>query len=676
MQLQKILCAAVAAMMAIGSLTVSSSVTAEECVDYAFVEENVVNADTTTESNSDETDASHFTYTNYGDSIAITGFDGSVDDVVIPSEIEDLPVTEIGEYAFASITVNSVVVSESVMYIAKNAFQFCDPLTEITILNPSCEIYDSYETITNCYIYLVSGEDFEYYTGTIYGYADSTAQTYAETYGYTFTAIEESSSTGTLHIVDENDDVSAGLESEIIAQYAAAYPDVDLSDFSLVFLPGSSYIYENYSSTYCFAMYYQNTYLLCNIVTVYVRTDGEVEAGIVDESLIDYCLSSLDPNYLSEEEILRYVCCEADDNILSDEPLSITLAVGKNFCETVAGVSLTYAITYEYTDGERIFFFDAYTGMGLAYMNGWDDGIQYGWKGMMQLSYSEEDDVYTFTVESTYSDLDGWLTLADVDTGEELAVMTEAGTTEDGYYRYTCSVTLPSDTDTTKTLYAYIEHDDLWPGDVSELEVSNFITVEISGTQTTTTTTYIYTTTETETTIVGCKYIYLDTEPDKTTYSIGEELDLTGLLVSVYVETWCVQERVSPIDASGFTIDTSAYDNITAGTYPIYVSYSGALNRVTIEVEVIDSETTVTTVSEETTTTTTETTTTTSTTTENGSSIVGDVNLDGTVSLADTVFLNKYISGAVSLNDQAYANADVNADGSVDSDDALTLLKF
>ncbi|MCD7959168.1 MAG: dockerin type I repeat-containing protein [Ruminococcus sp.] len=66
----------------------------------------------------------------------------------------------------------------------------------------------------------------------------------------------------------------------------------------------------------------------------------------------------------------------------------------------------------------------------------------------------------------------------------------------------------------------------------------------------------------------------------------------------------------------------------------------------------------------------------TTTTTENGSSIVGDVNLDGTVSLADTVFLNKYISGVVSLNDQAYANADVNADGSVDSDDALTLLKF
>ncbi|MCD8219697.1 MAG: leucine-rich repeat domain-containing protein [Ruminococcus sp.] len=345
--------------------------------------------------------------------------------MVIPSEIEDLPVTEIGESAFTSITVNSVVVLESVTYIAENAFQFCDSLNEITILNPSCEIYVSRTMITNCYIYLVPGEDLEHFTGTIYGYADSTAQTYAKTYCYAFAVIEENTSTGALRIVDENDDVSADIESEIIAQYAAAYPGVDLSDFSLVFLADQSAIYMDYTSYYRFEMYYQDMYLLNRIVQVKVTAGGEVTASIMDESLINYCLTSLDSNYLSEEEILRYVCCEADDYILSDEPLSISLVVYTGYSDVTT--SLTYAITYEHTDGERTFFLDAYTGMGLGWRSNWSDGIQYGWTGMMQLSYSKEDDGYIFTVESTYSDLDGWLTLADVDTGEDLAVDDRSG---------------------------------------------------------------------------------------------------------------------------------------------------------------------------------------------------------------------------------------------------------
>ncbi len=582
-----------------------------KCIlDIAIKEPNQV-------SSGSETDASCFTYTNHGDSIEITGFDNSVSDVVIPSEMEDLPVTTIGNMAFFGSSITSLVMPNTVIVIDDYAFMGCEALTDVTfsenlttislaafsnctslsevtipqsvtslefsafskctaltavtILNADCEIYDSASTISNGSVLDASSEDVQqipYYNGIIYGYADSTAQTYAETYGYAFAVIEESSSTGALRIIDENDDVSADIESEIIAQYAAAYPGVDLSDFSLVFLADQSAIYADYTSYYRFEMYYQDTYLLNAIVQVKVTAGGEVTASIKNESMINFCLTSLDSNYLSEEEILRYVCCEADDYILSDEPLSISLVVYTGDVTT----SLTYAITYEHTDGERTFFLDAYTGMGLGWQNNWDDGIQYGWTGMMQLSYSKEDDGYTFTVESTYSDLDGWLTLADVDTGEDLAVMTEAGTTEDGYYRYTCSVTLPSDTDTTKTLYAYIEHDDLWPGDVSELEVSNFLTVDVSGTQTTETTTEIFTTTQTETT--------------------------------------------------------------------------------------------------------TETTTEATTTTENGSSIIGDVNLDGNVSLADSIFLNKYVAGLVDLSDIASANADTNADGYVDADDALVLLRF
>jgi len=75
----------------------------------------------------------------------------------------------------------------------------------------------------------------------------------------------------------------------------------------------------------------------------------------------------------------------------------------------------------------------------------------------------------------------------------------------------------------------------------------------------------------------------------------------------------------------------------------------------------------------------TTTTATTSTTADDGDSFattIGDVNLDGTVSLADVIKLNKYVSGSVSLTDEAWYNADVNESNSVDGDDALILLKF
>lgn len=54
----------------------------------------------------------------------------------------------------------------------------------------------------------------------------------------------------------------------------------------------------------------------------------------------------------------------------------------------------------------------------------------------------------------------------------------------------------------------------------------------------------------------------------------------------------------------------------------------------------------------------------------------GDINLDGAITLSDVVIMNKAISGTVTLNDEATANADVNEDNQVDASDTLTLLKF
>ena len=89
-------------------------------------------------------------------------------------------VTSIGAQAFRHCTsLTDITIPDSVTSIGDNAFCACDNLTSVTVLNPACEIYDRSRT-------LGSAE-----TTTIYGYANSTAQTYAEKYGYTFKTLDQ-----------------------------------------------------------------------------------------------------------------------------------------------------------------------------------------------------------------------------------------------------------------------------------------------------------------------------------------------------------------------------------------------------------------------------------------------------------------------------------------------------
>lgn len=54
----------------------------------------------------------------------------------------------------------------------------------------------------------------------------------------------------------------------------------------------------------------------------------------------------------------------------------------------------------------------------------------------------------------------------------------------------------------------------------------------------------------------------------------------------------------------------------------------------------------------------------------------GDTNVDGEVGIADVVLLNKYLVKSASLSDQGKANADAYADGKLNADDSLSILKF
>lgn len=168
----------------------------------------------------------YLTYKIINGGVTITGFDESVKDVIIPSEIEGLPVTSIGHHAFyecsgiTSVTIpnsvtsiesyafyecsgltyigipnsvtsigcyafeychniTSVDIPESVTSIDMYAFAYCSKLKTISFKNPNCEINgnitDKGNVVINGTLYI-----------TVYGYENSTAQAYAEKYDYTF----------------------------------------------------------------------------------------------------------------------------------------------------------------------------------------------------------------------------------------------------------------------------------------------------------------------------------------------------------------------------------------------------------------------------------------------------------------------------------------------------------
>lgn len=56
--------------------------------------------------------------------------------------------------------------------------------------------------------------------------------------------------------------------------------------------------------------------------------------------------------------------------------------------------------------------------------------------------------------------------------------------------------------------------------------------------------------------------------------------------------------------------------------------------------------------------------------------LYGDTNLDGKIDLTDAILLNKAVAGAVQLSAQSAANADCDNNGSLDTNDSITLLRF
>lgn len=80
------------------------------------------------------TDVDHLTYTKTDGGIRITGFDNTIENLVIPDTIEGVPVTVIDWYAFENCTkLKSVSIPDTVTHISRYAFVHCTSLETINM---------------------------------------------------------------------------------------------------------------------------------------------------------------------------------------------------------------------------------------------------------------------------------------------------------------------------------------------------------------------------------------------------------------------------------------------------------------------------------------------------------------------------------------------------------------
>ncbi len=103
---------------------------------------------------------------------------------------KNMTTIETGTFLYCT-SLRKIELPENITKICYQAFNNVSNLENIIIKNPNCEIYPSKTTIFNDTFRNGKSVDYD---GIIYGYENSTAQAYAEAYGYQFESLGEETS--------------------------------------------------------------------------------------------------------------------------------------------------------------------------------------------------------------------------------------------------------------------------------------------------------------------------------------------------------------------------------------------------------------------------------------------------------------------------------------------------
>ncbi len=121
-----------------------------------------------------------------------------------------------GEAFYNNTNLTKITIPESVTEIGIGAFNGCSNLAEITILNPECDFLIHYDARGEMYEIIPTD-------AVIYGYSGSTAQTYADKYGYTFVALDDTPSETVYG--DANCDGDVLVNDAVLAMAYATNPE-------------------------------------------------------------------------------------------------------------------------------------------------------------------------------------------------------------------------------------------------------------------------------------------------------------------------------------------------------------------------------------------------------------------------------------------------------------------
>ena len=132
-----------------------------------------------------------------------------LNNISLPDDLESVEATVFS----GCISLEEITIPESVERIEWGAFVGCESLRKVIILSPECEIDDYPTTICNTYDYDENFNETVSFNGTIYGYDNSTAQKYAEKYGYKFESLGKSYIKG-----DCNDDGTVNIADAVMLQ--------------------------------------------------------------------------------------------------------------------------------------------------------------------------------------------------------------------------------------------------------------------------------------------------------------------------------------------------------------------------------------------------------------------------------------------------------------------------